>query len=61
MPIQLPSDTFPLNVELQLAALNIFFIHDMFKKIFKTIFFKKEKKKGLTIWWKRQKTQIVKE
>lgn len=38
MPIQLPSDTFPLNVELQLAALNIFFIHDMFEKIFKFFF-----------------------
>lgn len=45
MPIQLPSDTFPLNVELQLAALNIFFIHDMFEKIFKTIFLKKKRKK----------------
>lgn len=33
MPIQLPSDTSPLNVELQLAALNIFFIHDMFGKL----------------------------
>lgn len=43
MPIQLPSDTFPLNVELQLAALNIFFIHDMFEKI--KIFFKKKKKR----------------